>query len=74
MLFSTITKNVVNIANSSDPDETPRFLASHLGLRYLLKLPFWNFCINALTTSPQLRTIEFQASYAPGRPVFAINY
>ena len=27
-------QNVLNIANSTDPDETPRFVASHLGLRY----------------------------------------
>ena len=31
----TIAKNVLNTANSTDPDETPRFVASHLGLRYL---------------------------------------
>ena len=29
------TKNVLNMANSADPDETPHFAASHLGLRYL---------------------------------------
>ena len=31
----TIAKNVLNTANSADPDETPHFVASHLGLRYL---------------------------------------
>ena len=31
----TIAKNVLNTANSTDPDETPRFVASQLGLRYL---------------------------------------
>ena len=29
------TKNVLNMANSADPDETPHFAASHLGLTYL---------------------------------------
>ena len=29
--LSTVTKNVLNMANSVDPDETPRFAASHLG-------------------------------------------
>ena len=28
-------KNMPNVANSAYPDETPRFAASHLGLRYL---------------------------------------
>ena len=27
--------STVNMANSAYPDETPRFAASHLGLRYL---------------------------------------
>ena len=31
----TTANNVLNTANSTDPDETPRFVASHLGLRYL---------------------------------------
>ena len=32
--------------NSADPDETPRFAASHLCLRYLLIVPFFLFlCI-----------------------------
>ena len=31
----SVTKNVLNMANSADPDETPRVAASHLGLRYL---------------------------------------
>ena len=35
LLYSTITKSVFILANSADPDETPRFLASHLGLSRL---------------------------------------
>ena len=34
-LQSTITKSVFILANSADPDETPRFAASHLRLRCL---------------------------------------
>ena len=34
-LYSTITKSVFILANIADPDETPRFAASHLGLRCL---------------------------------------
>ena len=33
-------QNVLNVANSAHPDELPRFVASHLGLRYLQMLPF----------------------------------
>ena len=29
------TWNVLNMAKSADPDETPHFAASHQGLRYL---------------------------------------
>ena len=43
------------MANNADPDETPRFAASHLGLRYL------QICLdNALTMPPQLRTLNFR--------------
>ena len=35
LVLSSVTKNVVNKANSTDPAETPRFAASLLGLRYL---------------------------------------
>ena len=31
----TCTKSVFILANSADPDETPRFVASHMGLRCL---------------------------------------
>ena len=29
-----INKNVLNMTNTAYPDETPRFAAPHLGLRY----------------------------------------
>ena len=45
------------MANSADLDEMPRFAASHLGLRYFVSAPFWDFFINALTTSPLLLTL-----------------
>ena len=48
------------MANSADPDEMPRFAASHLGLRYFVNAPFWDFFINALTTSPLLLTLNFR--------------
>ena len=35
VILSTVTKNVRNMANSADPDETPCYAASHMGLRYL---------------------------------------
>ena len=35
VLSTGFTKTVLNMTNSIDPDETPRFAASHLGLRYL---------------------------------------
>ena len=35
LLSSTITKSLFIVANSTYPDETPRFAASHLGLRCL---------------------------------------
>ena len=31
----SVTKNVLNIADSTDPDERPRVATSHLDLRYL---------------------------------------
>ena len=34
-VLSTVTKSVLNTTNSIYPDETPRFAASRLGLRYL---------------------------------------
>ena len=43
LILSTVTKNVLNIANSADPDEMLRYAASHLGLRYLQMLHFWIF-------------------------------
>ena len=48
------------MANNADPDETPRFAASHLGLRYLQMLYIESICINTLTTSLQLRTLYFR--------------
>ena len=44
------------VANSADPDETPRFVASHLGLRCLQMLLF-----GAIYT---IAYFEFQANYA----------
>ena len=35
LVLPSVTKNVLNMANSADPDETSLFVASHLGLRYL---------------------------------------
>ena len=46
--------------NSADPDERPHFVASHLGLRYMQMLLFEIICINVLTTSPKLRTLNFR--------------
>ena len=39
-LISTITKSVFILANSADPNETPRFATSHLGLRCLYMFLF----------------------------------
>ena len=39
-LLSTIIKSVFILANNADPDETPRFAASHLGLRCLYMFLF----------------------------------
>ena len=50
MLDLILAKNVLNMANSADPDGTPRFAASHLGLRYFQMLPFRIFCINTVNT------------------------
>ena len=55
-----ITKNSLNMVNSADPDETPHFAASHLGLRCLKILPFYIICINPLTSSQQLCTLNFR--------------
>ena len=38
--LSTVTKNVLNMANCVDPDETPRFAASHLGFMLFVNAPF----------------------------------
>ena len=35
-------------------------MASHLGLRYMQMLLFEIICINVLTTSPKLRTLNFR--------------
>ena len=34
-ILSTFTKNVLNMANSADSDETSHYVASNLGLCYL---------------------------------------
>ena len=47
-----------NMANSADPDKTPHFAASHLGLPFCKCFLFRFVCINALITSPQLRTLN----------------
>ena len=65
------TKNALNMANSKDPDETPRFAASHLGLRYVKCSLFFLFSINALTTSPQLRTLNFRQATPPDREIYS---
>ena len=45
------TKNVLNIANSADPDKTMHFAASHLGLRYKCScFEILHKCINHLPT------------------------
>ena len=56
--------NVLNTTNCADPDETQRFVASELRLRYLL--PVWNYlhtCINHI----KIAYIEFKESYAPAK-------
>ena len=35
LIFTTVTKNLLNMENSADPDEKLNYAASHLGLRYL---------------------------------------
>ena len=35
LILSNVSENVFNIKDSSDPDETPPFVAFHLGPRYL---------------------------------------
>ena len=54
---------MLNMANSADPDEMPPFVASHLGQNVFVNTPFLFFvilCIDALTTSPQLRILTFR--------------
>ena len=48
------TKNALHMANSAGPDETPRFI----WIFAICKCS--TFFINALTTSPQLRTLIFR--------------
>ena len=38
--YSTITKSVLILAKNTNPNETPRFAASHLRLRCLYMFPF----------------------------------
>ena len=45
------------MVNNAEPDETLLYAASNLGLRYLQMLPIF---INALNTSPLLRTLHFR--------------
>ena len=59
-LSSTITKSVFILANSTDPDETLHFAASHLGLRYLYMFLFRMH--SACSTSADF---EFETSYCP---------
>ena len=40
------------MANSADPDETPHFAASHLGLRFFVNAPY----LDLFMKSPQLHT------------------
>ena len=61
LILSTITKSVLYMINSADPDESPFFAASRLGLRFFVNDP----CINALATSPRNCDAEFQTRYAP---------
>ena len=42
LVISIITQGVFILPNSADPGETPRFAASHLGLRGLYMFPFLN--------------------------------
>ena len=49
---------MLNMANSADPDEMPRFAVSNLGLRYFQMPPFRLFCIHVFTMSSKLRTLN----------------
>ena len=57
--LSTVTKNVLNMANSAGPDETPRYAASHLDLRYLQRSLFWNILHKCIYHVPTIANIEF---------------
>ena len=35
LVLPCVTENVLIMGNRADPGETPRFVASHLGLHYL---------------------------------------
>ena len=54
LILSTVTKNVLNMANSLDPDGILPCVVSHLGLRYFFQmLPlifFFHKCINHVPT------------------------
>ena len=41
--ISTVTKNVINMANSENPDQMQCFAESHLGLHYLHMFSFLDF-------------------------------
>ena len=58
-MLPTVTKNVLNMANSADPDETPHIAASHLGLRYLQMSSFWNILHKGINHGPIIAYIEF---------------
>ena len=51
------------LANSADPDETPRFAASHLGLHCLYMFLF---------RVHSVRDFEFETSYAPDYYAFGV--
>ena len=59
LILSTITKNVLNRTHSADPGETPRFVASHLGLCYLQMLPVWNHLHKCINHIPIIAFVEF---------------
>ena len=57
------------LANSADPDETPNFAASHLGLRCLYMFPFT--CIKPV---PQMRSLNFRLASPLGKAnVMSVN-
>ena len=65
LILSSLIKNVLNMANIADPDETPRFAASHLGLRYLQMLPFWNSMHKTFNHVPIITYTEFPGKLRP---------